>query len=53
MGFIRDAAEHGLDINLKHYIGIWGAIFMAGLVLDHYFGWDLLLKLFVIANGPR
>ena len=51
MGFLKEAAEHGMKIDLKWFILIWSSILGGGLLLDYFFGWDILLRLFQIALG--
>ena len=51
MGFLKEAAKHGLKVDVKSYVLIWGGVAVVGLVLDHFFGCDLLLGLISMAHS--
>ena len=53
MGYLKERCEHGSPPSREEvvfYVLTWGSVALVGLVLDHFFGWDLLLRLFQIAH---
>ena len=49
MGFLKDALEHDVIVPLKPYVLFWSSVLIVGLVVDHFFGWDILVRIFQIA----
>lgn len=51
MGFLKEAAEHDMEVNLKGFVLTWGTVLVIGFVLDHFFGWDIVLRIVQVALG--